>query len=644
MSTLTVNQHTPVDATAGPITMTLPTGAASGSQISCEKYDSTANVVTVSGSIRGSAGTITLSLSKETIAFTADSAGSWWPTSDHKTLSSLSGVFAPPRPGKTTTSAAASLPWFNALDFGAKGDGSTDDYAAIQAAITYVAAHGLGAVYIPGGYTFKLSASLTPANGVSIIGDGPTSVLAPAGAFSAIQLLGSSGSPLSDAHFRNFKIDGTNQTGSYSTSTKGIYIQYLQRCIFDSLQVVNCIATGIGVDFLQDCTISQCVTNSNGRLWTAGAFGGAGIGIGVGSGTSFVESWSVMGCHAESNGSYGIFAEAQNSQSTVTGARIIGNYCKGNSTAGIGVSGSYGTLVQGNVCFSNGHAGTNTYSGNISIDAGTVEFYGAQRTVISGNVCANGPANGIVASTNTASSGGKISNLDIVNNSVWSNGTTSSDGTGILLNAVQQTISNLTIRGNRVYLNNGDGIVVGGSVTMTNITVDGNASYSNGSGGGHTIGIRVTAPVTGLQITNNQCFNASGAGTSQTYGLVLTTGITLTTGLIAGNDFRGNATGTINTASTLSDVTFRGNPGYNPVGSTVPGTAFALAATAVAWTNNTGVDGTLYVTAAGTVTAVSVNGVAVSGTMAAGDTYRVAAEGKFTVTYSSAPTLVFVGD
>ena len=94
-ATLAASTHTPVDATNGPVTMALPTGQSKGSLVTVEKLDGTTNAVTVSGSIRGAAGTINLVLAHETVAFLADINGSWWPLVGHKTLSSLQAIFAP---------------------------------------------------------------------------------------------------------------------------------------------------------------------------------------------------------------------------------------------------------------------------------------------------------------------------------------------------------------------------------------------------------------------------------------------------------------------------------------------------------------------------------------------------------------------
>lgn len=59
-------------------------------------------------------------------------------------------------------------------DFGAKGDGVTDDTVAIQAGINYLIARSGGALYIPAG-TYNISAALVLTNGsnIKLYGDGP---------------------------------------------------------------------------------------------------------------------------------------------------------------------------------------------------------------------------------------------------------------------------------------------------------------------------------------------------------------------------------------------------------------------------------------------------------------------------------------
>lgn len=62
--------------------------------------------------------------------------------------------------------------WVTVKDFGAVGDGSTDDTLAIQAAINYRAANGGGIVFMPKG-TYKVTAPIIwTANNVHLVGSG----------------------------------------------------------------------------------------------------------------------------------------------------------------------------------------------------------------------------------------------------------------------------------------------------------------------------------------------------------------------------------------------------------------------------------------------------------------------------------------
>ena len=61
--------------------------------------------------------------------------------------------------------------------WGAKGDGTTDDTAAIQAAVNAAAPRGT-IIFPPGTYRTTVSISVPP--GVSIVGGGQASIIAPA--------------------------------------------------------------------------------------------------------------------------------------------------------------------------------------------------------------------------------------------------------------------------------------------------------------------------------------------------------------------------------------------------------------------------------------------------------------------------------
>lgn len=64
----------------------------------------------------------------------------------------------------------------NVKYWGAVGDGSTDDYLAVQSALTAAAARGGGTVYVPLG-VYKLTNSVFCGSNIRLVGDGPGSVL-----------------------------------------------------------------------------------------------------------------------------------------------------------------------------------------------------------------------------------------------------------------------------------------------------------------------------------------------------------------------------------------------------------------------------------------------------------------------------------
>lgn len=180
-----------------------------------------------------------------------------------------------------------------------------------------------------------------------------------------------------------------------------------------------------------------------------------------------------------------------------------------------------------------------------------------------------------------------------------------------------------------------DGVTTITSETITSATANfttadvGRSITDGGTGLGHIPAATTISSVTNAT-TAVMSANATASGTVDVFAMGGLPGA-------APSNFQF----TLLAGSKISDVM-----GYNPVGSSMPsgGTAFAIGATTVLATNNTGVDGTLYCTVAGTVTAVQVNGVTVQTSLAVGETFRLVVGGTLKMTYSSTPTLVFVGD
>lgn len=134
--------------------------------------------------------------------------------------------------------------------YGAKGDGSTDDTAAIQAAITACGTAGGGIVHLPAG-TFKVSSTLTITNSsVRIEGAGggsqPGAIQQPAwGPSTIIQWAGGaspviSWSAVQGCRASDFAIDGG------ATATHGLHLSAFQYGTLSRIGVRNCAAdTGI---------------------------------------------------------------------------------------------------------------------------------------------------------------------------------------------------------------------------------------------------------------------------------------------------------------------------------------------------------------------------------------------------------------
>lgn len=120
--------------------------------------------------------------------------------------------------------------------------------------------------------------------------------------------------PITDFQLLNLKIDGSGVNPAvYSTSTKGVFAKFMKRCYFQKLYVKDTGASGLGVDFLVDSWITDCLIENAGRLVVDPDTDQGGSGIGIGTGGYTVENLVVAHNTARDCGKYGIFFEAQNS-------------------------------------------------------------------------------------------------------------------------------------------------------------------------------------------------------------------------------------------------------------------------------------------------------------------------------------------
>jgi pectate lyase-like protein len=135
-----------------------------------------------------------------------------------------------------------SFAWYSVKDYGAVGDNSTDDTAAVQAAIDACATAGGGVVYFPAGIYRVTQLTLNTQNNVQLVGQGASSSLR--WTFNAATLAGSmlniTGS--SRQKILNMKFDGAGLTNPAASRDN-----HLIRLGDDAVatQIMNCTFTGM---------------------------------------------------------------------------------------------------------------------------------------------------------------------------------------------------------------------------------------------------------------------------------------------------------------------------------------------------------------------------------------------------------------
>lgn len=123
---------------------------------------------------------------------------------------------------------------YDVIAFGAVGDGTTDDSAAIQSAISAIESAGGGNLYLPTGtYLLGTTLTITLDKGFKMTGNGFTSILK---IDNATDIYAITFSPTASgiwAIFRDFKIEcnGANQ----SSAGGGVYAAGAIECLFDSV-------------------------------------------------------------------------------------------------------------------------------------------------------------------------------------------------------------------------------------------------------------------------------------------------------------------------------------------------------------------------------------------------------------------------
>ncbi|HYE51315.1 MAG TPA: glycoside hydrolase family 55 protein, partial [Azospirillaceae bacterium] len=220
------------------------------------------------------------------------------------------------------------------LDFGAKGDGQTDNKAAIQNAINHAKATG-AAVYVPEG-TFLHKGILT-LNGVDLIGAGANSVLKAIGASSTfddqtIKVLGNG------TEIRNITLDSDAPMRGYTGDSAKIWVVGATNFVIDGVTIKNAMGAGMliggGAGYGQVTNNKVMNTNADSIHFYQGA-----------------HHMLVQGNRVENSGDDGIAVVSYAKNATATNnITILDNVVMNNAWGrGITVVGGHDVTIKGNL-------------------------------------------------------------------------------------------------------------------------------------------------------------------------------------------------------------------------------------------------------------------------------------------------------
>lgn len=294
----------------------------------------------------------------------------------------------------------------NVADFGASGDGSTDDTAAIQSAIA--ASQSGDAIYFPPG-TYLVGQTLRPKGRQTYFSAGNTATLKANPAATPVVMFMCSGGPITFDHLNlDLSKDEVDEPGNANNIT-AIVVQpgpdRTARAEIVGCEIAN--AWGRGVNYsaddaagsrllVQDTTVRNCgtygvsISHAVSAVVTSSLFEECGHGLWVGNSRGF----TVSDCSFTSNQGHG-FVTIYSQDWHIDRCLSVGNgrwgICAGGAYQNPAPPVNSDFTITNNRCIDNG-------DGGITLDPTLRDSPGAileQRSQVSGNLCQGGGIHGI---------------------------------------------------------------------------------------------------------------------------------------------------------------------------------------------------------------------------------------------------------
>lgn len=242
----------------------------------------------------------------------------------------------------------------NVKDFGAVGDGITDDTNAIQNAIASVGGSGGGVVYVPSG-TYKVS-SLLLWTGVLLMGSDKESTIIKNDGVSTDPLIKLGGNGTRNASVENMTLNGN------STSSHGLYLIYFTNGSYiNNVDIVNC---QVGL-YISKCwyanfsnmRITDCGTSMELDTTVEAINGVTFENIYCNRATSYnqyihgsygIQAVSFIGCTFENSSNYGTLMD--NITYYMASINYTGCYWEGNAKASIYINSNNIRTISFNSC------------------------------------------------------------------------------------------------------------------------------------------------------------------------------------------------------------------------------------------------------------------------------------------------------